>query len=145
MRSNPGGNTNATWSPVLIFALSSNKQATRSARLWSWEQVIVVDTVPFELRSVKMTWSAVEVDLHLRISEINWYFLAVSESSSTTPRSLPWADASRFPWTMFPTITLAGPTSEWISLGFGKLVTQVCGHKSTFAGWRVPSKKRRFV
>lgn len=52
-------------------------------------------------------------------------FLAVSESSSTTPKSLPEAEAKRFPCTIFPTITLAGPTSEWISRGFGKFVTQV--------------------
>lgn len=25
--------------------------------------------------------------------------------------SLPWAEASRLPWTMLPTMTLAGPTS----------------------------------
>lgn len=33
-------------------------------------------------------------------------------SSSKPPTSLPCALANRFPWTRFPTITDAGPTSE---------------------------------
>lgn len=34
---------------------------------------------------------------------------------------------------------------EWTSLGFGKLVTQVCGHIRTLAGCKVPSMNLRFV
>jgi hypothetical protein len=38
-------------------------------------------------------------------------FLAESDSSSMMPMSRPCALASRLPWTMLPTMTLAGPTS----------------------------------
>jgi len=38
-------------------------------------------------------------------------FLAASLSSSTVPRSRPWAQAMRTPWTMLPTCTADGVTS----------------------------------
>lgn len=38
-------------------------------------------------------------------------FLAESDSSSIMPMSLPCAEASRLPCTMFPTMTEAGPIS----------------------------------
>ena len=47
--------------------------------------------------------------------------------------------------TRLPTMTLAGPTSECISLGLGRLVTQVWGHISTLTGCRVPSRNRFLV
>ena len=90
---------------------------------------------------------------------MNWYFLPPPPtspvSSSNPPMSLPAAAASRLPWTRLPTITWqekleignelptiteAGPTSLCTSLGFGRLVTQVWGHISTFTGWRLPSR-----
>ena len=75
---------------------------------------------------------------------MNWYFLPPPPtspvSSSSPPMSLPAAAASRLPWTRLPTITEAGPTSLCTSRGFGRLVTQVCGHISTFTGWRLPSR-----
>lgn len=73
MRSMPGGNMSATWSPVLIFPFSKRRFPTRSAFLCNCEQDNVVATAPLELSSVKIMWSAVLWARHRKISEMNWY------------------------------------------------------------------------
>lgn len=74
MRSIPGGNIRATWSPVLILARSNRSEPTRSARLCSWEHDNNPATPPFEFKRVNITCSEVLTARHLRISDINWYW-----------------------------------------------------------------------
>lgn len=62
--------------------------------------------------------------------------------SSSGPISRPLAPAMRTPCTILPTNIAAGPTSDCCSRGFGRLITQLCGHISNVAGCRFPSRKR---
>lgn len=67
-------------------------------------------------------------------------FLLSSVSSSWATFSRPWAEDSRMPCTILPTWIADGVTPGWISRGFGRLVTHVCGHISTLAGCNEPSR-----